>query len=680
MTRVFIVVLGVCALSLACEDTFIERDLLPWDSFELPERERPPFPDVDTADPPPDLGCVSEADPSGDADGDGLENRVEDPNLNCITDAGETDLLNPDSDDDGLPDGTEDVNGNGRLDACELNPLDPDTDGNGVPDGEDGFALALAAFQKQGLNRLVVGRSTLALDEEDFSVEALPGGGLLNGSNRKLYGFYVERELGGASVVERHRELLEGIPLNYALVASQTFKTWELDDPTFPQAREPAMRTLLEIPAGRTSPNPERLQLEAFTLRNEVLGGMLGIDVSGSGRPGASCGDRVTLGLVTFTRGGLLVVAGMLACSETLSREADVAWTLEDVLNTTVFADFLTPAEGKVCEPSLVEPRPGLDLLWVVDNSGSMADEQLAVARLSDRFFENLEQSGLDWRVGVTTTETYGLDDADLGIDLSDDEELDLATGLRGPGFMEMRADTSQRFQELVSRDAECVRPELEAPPEANICGDGRESGARSGLSVLFRSQAEGREAYALRPDAARMVFWLSDEENQDYKLDGPYEAIAPNDPRRAPIDIALLEQHLGLEVIGCALVGDRGLAAGELCEALEPNEVQGAQYGRSYLDLALGTQGVGGSLCTESLFPTMEACLRRAYAEGPQVKLLRYPIPSTLRVVVDGRLVPRSRTQGWDYHVESNGLTFHGSLDVEGAERVDVFYRAWGI
>lgn len=77
--------------------------------------------------------------PGLDSDGDGLLDVVEDRNLNCRVDEGETDPQNADTDADGLTDADEDVDRNGRVDLerGETSPVLNDTDGNGISDGEE---------------------------------------------------------------------------------------------------------------------------------------------------------------------------------------------------------------------------------------------------------------------------------------------------------------------------------------------------------------------------------------------------------------------------------------------------------------------------------------------------------------------------------------------------------------
>jgi hypothetical protein len=72
---------------------------------------------------------------AGDADGDGIIDKNENPDgiWGNADDYGDPELA--DTDGDGLSDGAEDANFNGNLDAGETSVTNPDTDGDGVSDG-----------------------------------------------------------------------------------------------------------------------------------------------------------------------------------------------------------------------------------------------------------------------------------------------------------------------------------------------------------------------------------------------------------------------------------------------------------------------------------------------------------------------------------------------------------------
>lgn len=117
--------------------------------------------------------------PGLDSDGDGLLDVVEDRNLNCLVDAGETDPLDPDTDDDGLTDADEDVDRNGRadLERGETSPLLGDTDADGIVDGDEPLSqVCRASVIGEALrSRLTLGSGRVVATSPDWSSVPVSG-------------------------------------------------------------------------------------------------------------------------------------------------------------------------------------------------------------------------------------------------------------------------------------------------------------------------------------------------------------------------------------------------------------------------------------------------------------------------------------------------------------------------
>ncbi len=197
--------------------------------------------------------------------------------------------------------------------------------------------------------------------------------------------------------------------------------------------------------------------------------------------------------------------------------------------------------------------RTAIDLLFVIDNSGTMCQEQAALVanfeRLADFFFEDLG-SGADLRIAVTTTDVGASDGAFLShvpeggslgctgdfqppagdcSDVLDDPVL--ATGPDGNVGRDcvglpaaeatacVRADLERRFRCLAWRGAGGSAEEkgLEAMRRALSC-DGP-NGARFGKCCTAAGYdpscaGEGPEPEFLRPDALLTVVIVSDEDD----------------------------------------------------------------------------------------------------------------------------------------------------------------------
>ena len=84
---------------------------------------------------------------------------------------------------------------------------------------------------------------------------------------------------------------------------------------------------------------------------------------------------------------GALIASSLLACSgEKLNRVA---------------------APGTHTETFDQVAASKIDLLWVIDNSGSMADKQLKVAASLSRFIDVFARGNIDYRIAVTTSDAF---------------------------------------------------------------------------------------------------------------------------------------------------------------------------------------------------------------------------------------------------------------------------------
>ena len=60
------------------------------------------------------------------------------------------------------------------------------------------------------------------------------------------------------------------------------------------------------------------------------------------------------------------------------------------------------------------EPTNEIDVLWVVDDSQSMANEQAKIADRFDAFLTGMDEAGVDWHIGVISTDLDNLQTAAL--------------------------------------------------------------------------------------------------------------------------------------------------------------------------------------------------------------------------------------------------------------------------
>ncbi|MBI4818480.1 MAG: VWA domain-containing protein [Deltaproteobacteria bacterium] len=209
------------------------------------------------------------------------------------------------------------------------------------------------------------------------------------------------------------------------------------------------------------------------------------------------------------------------------------------LLTACIAYDFERPPVRSATERevfvSAPKPTPA-DILFVVDNSGSMADEQENLARNFEAFISQLPRSG-SYQIGIVTTD---VSDAHLPLcapgqtTRCDRGELGgLAVSTYSPnGRLEGSPDVSQceplqlRHGCFRGREGSKIITSDMAPADqlrffkGNVrvgsCGSGQEEGLSAMLLALSKDRLESCNAGFLREDANLIVVFVTDENDDD--------------------------------------------------------------------------------------------------------------------------------------------------------------------
>lgn len=255
-------------------------------------------------------------------------------------------------------------------------------------------------------------------------------------------------------------------------------------------------------------------------------------------------------------------------------------------------------------------PDP-IDVLWVIDNSGSMYQERDRVTREIERFFDWFTALDLDYHMGVVTTDVVN------------------------PVYAGQLVGTPT----YVTPDT----PDPAGTLAAAIAVDGIEMGAEAGLQAMQMALTEplrsGANEGFYRTGARLFVIFLTDEDDQsDTEATGYIDFLETlkDDPSR---------------VFVAAVVGDEDRG----CESECADGVQEAEPGDKYLQVAAAFGGFEESICTCDLAPALE---RMGFESTWYVRAFplsrRVGSPSMLTVWVDGEVAG-----GWTYDVIPNAVVF---------------------
>jgi len=470
--------------------------------------------------------------------------------------------------------------------------------------------------------------------------------------------------------------------------------TFELPSPWWAEERQSlpvppstGVRAQLRASYGPGTDNEVPAEKDPAALRDDILGAISDSAIP-STATGRACHDLAVHWLTRLRpEQGDVIMAGLVTCQADLERDQPLRFVFEDLLGATTTAPGSYLPDDFDCEEIVVDrPPPKADVLIVVDNSGSMFDEMSNVANAADEIVEQASDAG-DVRIAVTTSDTYLLPNAHTSPERREfgpDGRLDHDTGLRQPGFVAVDdPDAASLVRELLLSDDACDRS-AEIPAAQlgdNLCGSGDEMLLESGWTVLDRMARDPRPEYSVREEAALTVVWLGDEAPDVLKESGV--PIPEDDPRFAEHVARAVDAYARHDAIGFAIVGDAGLENGGACRLQAPGidldeGVAGAEPGRSYRRVASQLGGASGSICNADLSSAVEAMFGGALGVSSQLELDGYPITPSIRVAVDGEVLPRSHTDGWEYNAHSNAIVFLGPRFPGHLSEVAVSYVMW--
>jgi hypothetical protein len=287
-------------------------------------------------------------------------------------------------------------------------------------------------------------------------------------------------------------------------------------------------------------------------------------------------------------------------------------------------------------------PDDKVDILWVIDDSFSMGNEQATLAAGFESFAGELEISGADFQIGVVTT---SFEDADRGELIGD------------PPFLTANDDYVRLFQERAA---------------VGVLGSDKEKGLEVALWAVSAPMVDpgGANQYFLRPSAQLVVLIVSDEEDcsDNGALDGqaPEECYYQRDqltPVPELVDYLRARKGSDDRVTVSAIVGK------------PDSECDDVWAGTRYIQAASLTGGYVGDICESSWDSMLATMGLRVGSIRDQFQLTRGAIPDTIEVEVDEASVEESPEDGWSYDATTRYLQFHGDAVPERGALILVRY-----
>ena len=256
--------------------------------------------------------------------------------------------------------------------------------------------------------------------------------------------------------------------------------------------------------------------------------------------------------------------------------------------------------ESQITVPAA--PPVPVDILFVVDNSGSMADEQANLAA-NFNFFIDQVAGTVDYRIGIVTTDldsqvevsprnyipaemmgdtfpSWDMGDPYAPLNQEDSRENceptpgPIAHGcFRGP-------DPAARVIDSTTMDRDRQIQAFKANVVVGSCGSGSERGLQAMVRALDQMRPGGCNAGFLRDEANLVIIFVSDEENYV----GPEETLSIPQVVRDVIDAKGADRVRVGAIVGYAdgraanCSASFGSQCGGLCDGPPPSEGSGTR------------------------------------------------------------------------------------------------------
>ena len=287
-----------------------------------------------------------------------------------------------------------------------------------------------------------------------------------------------------------------------------------------------------------------------------------------------------------------------------ISHSANVVPTVVPLIGEGAVA----PTETEIFNQTASERA---DVLFVVDNSGSMEEEQALLGTNLAAFLAFAQAQGIDYQIAVTTT------------DVRSRGEHGRFVGTP-PIITPATANAENVFLQIVTG--------------LGTNGSGDEQGLEASYLALSDPLINTWNAGFLRADAALAVIYVSDEIDHSPNPPAFYESFLLNIKGFANTTLFSASAVVGLTDPECTGPGGS------------------AEYAPNYISVADDTGGVTEEICLADWGQALTNIGLNSFGLRRQFPLSSQPDPTTIVVTVDGVAAPAS---GWSYDANTNSVVF---------------------
>lgn len=331
-------------------------------------------------------------------------------------------------------------------------------------------------------------------------------------------------------------------------------------------------------------------------------------------------------------------------------------------------------------------PRP-IDIVWVVDNSGSMESSQDNLTANFESFIESFQTKGYDFRMVVTGSDAWRAEytgNASFKDKVRRWRRGEVVNA--GGGNYIYSPDSGIHVMDRLTVDLMNV---FLINATLGTGGSGNERAFESlEESLLYADNSDFR-----RPGAYLAVIVVSDEDdfssNSSAAVENDYDDELNSDPVVLPPGNHIYNLYQDARLTPVSHFNDllRNNAGGDdlysvntiaimdtACKTALNDSFTGRRIGRRYLDLATMSGGVKASLC-DDFGASLELISANIISTAVSFTLDREPRPETIVVKVNGSIIPNDPVNGWTYNPANWTITFASAAAPAANAEIQIAY-----
>lgn len=326
-------------------------------------------------------------------------------------------------------------------------------------------------------------------------------------------------------------------------------------------------------------------------------------------------------------------------------------------------------------QDGLYEPRK-IDVLWVIDNSGSMQTSQINLGNNFKSFIEKFQDLKFDYHIAVAATDSWRTLYDVNSVNHSLLRDGDDSTG--HSGIFVIDKNTPDVIGTFIKN------AKLGILGTKGINGNYIPAGDERAFQSMVATLENPANIAFRRSDAFLAVIIVSDED--DFSRPGLYSSTNQSTYTNPLLhSVSLYQDFLNTYTGRTTPEAPSNYSVStitvenEACNQTLSTDGFNRYPGARYMELAAATGGHIGSLC--SAFNDTLASISDSIVNYTSIfPLTRVPVVESIRIQVNGISIPNDETNGWTYRASDNSIWFHGDSTPPAGASIRIDFDPVGI